>query len=119
LYVISPNATVPLAADADPDSAATEALIAWSVDVKEALKLDIGKADEPLILVTNTFLASDADPLNVATEALIAWSVDVNDPLSVAIGAVDEPLILVTNTSLAVDADPLSVDIGEVDEPLT
>ena len=110
----------------------------------DALKLDIGKVDEPLILVTNTFLASDADPLNVdigavddplilatnmfldveadplsvATEELIAWSVDVKDPLSVAIGAVDEPLILVTIMSLAVDVDPLNADIGAVDDPL-
>ena len=100
MYVISPNEIVPIAAAADPLKAATEALIAWSVVVKEALKLDIGKVDEPLILVTTMSLAVEAELLNAE------------------IGAVDEPLILVTIVFLAVDADPLSVAIGAVDEPL-
>ena len=29
----------------------------------------MGKVDEPLIFVTNTFLASEADPLNTVVEA--------------------------------------------------
>ena len=100
-----------LAVDAD------ELNSVWDVET-DALKLDIGKVDEPLIFVTITSLAVEVDPLNVATEELIAWSVDVKDPLSVDIGAVDEPLILVTIMSLAVDVDPLNADMGAVDDPL-
>ena len=68
--------------------------------LKKHLSLEIGKVDEPLILVTTMSLAVDADPLNAD------------------IGAVDEPLIFVTIVFLAVEADPLSVAIGAVDEPL-
>ena len=57
-----------LAVDAELLNAATDELIDWLVVVKEALKLDIGKVDEPLILATNMFLASDDDPLNTVVE---------------------------------------------------
>ena len=99
--------------------------------------MDIGKVDEPLILVTTislaveadalkpvsilsaiNCLASDDEPLNVATDELIAWSVVVSEALIFVIAKVDDPLILVTNTSLAVDAELLNADIGAVDEPL-
>ena len=113
--VVPPNKS--LAADADPLKAATEALIVWSVVVKEALKLEIGRVDDPLIFVTNrflasdadpliapnTFLASDADPLKAATELLIVTSVMVNEPLK----RLNDPLTCEANRFLASDADPL------------
>ena len=61
--------------------------------------MDIGKVDEPLILVTNTFLAVEADPLNTATDELIDWSVVVSDALK----AVVEPP---PNKFLASEAEP-------------
>ena len=73
-----------LASEADPLNVATEALIAWSVVVNDALSA----IDEPLILATIAFLDVDADELNAD------------------IGAVDDPLIFVTITSLDVEADP-------------
>ena len=69
----------------------------------DALKLDMGKVDEPLILATNTFLASEAEPLNVATDELIAWSVVVNDSLT----SVNDPLTSLDKAFLAADDDPL------------
>ena len=47
----------------------------------EALNADIGAVDDPLILLTITFLAVEADPLNIATDELIAWSVTVKEEL--------------------------------------
>jgi hypothetical protein len=77
-----------LASDADPLRVATDELITWSVDVREALKLAISCVDDPLILATNRFLASDADPLRDDTDELITWSVVVSEALKL----VNEPL---------------------------
>ena len=71
----------------------------------DALKLDIGKVDEPLIFATNISLASEADPLNVATEALMVWSVVVNDALT----SVNDPLTSLDKAFLAADVDPLKL----------
>ena len=60
-----------LASDADPLRVATDELITWSVDVREALRLDIGSVDDPLILDINRFLEVEAEPLRVATDELI------------------------------------------------
>ena len=57
-----------LASDADPDNAFTDPLITWSVVVSELLNEDIGAIDEPLILVTNSFLASEDEPLSIVVE---------------------------------------------------
>ena len=70
-----------LASDADPLKDATDELIIWSVVVSEALKLEIGSVDDPLILATNTFLEVEDDPLSVDIDALIAWSVAVKEAL--------------------------------------
>ena len=74
-----------LAVDAELLKAATDALIVWSVVVREELKADIADVEEPLILVTIKFLAVEADELN----------------------AVDDPVTCNANKSLAVDDDEL------------
>ena len=116
--LIAPNTF--LASEAEPLKVATDELIIWSVVVKEELKLEIGRVDDPLIFVTNrflasdadpliapnTFLASDADPLKAATELLIVTSVIVSEPLK----RLNEPLTCEAAKSLASEADPLKPD---------
>ena len=110
-----------LASEADPLNVATEALIAWLVDVSEALISAIAIVDDPLILVTIISLAVEADALKPVSilSAISCLAVDADelnsvcdvetDALKLDIGKVDEPLTWSANLFLAADDDPLKL----------